>query len=113
MSTSSNASISAVVVPTDAAFSRSVGSVEYRDAVALVIEAPSSLDGDVTTRSIQVSSNGTTWASLVDAGGAVTLPGAGQARHYFEMIPTFYWRIAYNAAPAVAETWTVTKQWTA
>ena len=113
MSTTSVSQIAPLTIADDETASRAVSSTEYRDAVSLLIKAPVSLDGDVTTRSIQVSSDGVAWASLVDAGGAVALPGAAQARLYYEMLPTYYWRIAYSSSPATTEFWIVTKQWSA
>ena len=111
MSQSFDAAIENVVILSGATTSRSIGAVDsYSDATAICIQSPSTLDAG--TYIIQVSRDGSTWATLEDAGGDITVPAANKARQYTE-IHGFKWFRLSGPTAAADRTFLVSKQWTA
>lgn len=82
----------------------------YGDALGIMVQAPASLQGGIT-RTFEVSADGVTFATLVNAGGTVALPDAGKAIVYIDLISAYAWRIKYSGAPSAAEEWLVSKNW--
>lgn len=111
MSQSFDAAIQNVVILSGSTTTRTIDGVhEYSDATAICIQSPATLDAGTYT--IEVSWNGTTWATLEDAGGDITVPAATKARQYTEIHGFKHFRIKGPSA-AADRTFHVTKQWTA
>lgn len=100
-----------VVISSGGTTTRSInGSYEYSDATAIIIQSPATLDAGTYT--IEVSNDGSTWATLEDAGGNLGVPAATKARQYTEILGSRFFRIKGPTA-AADRTFIVSKQWTA
>jgi hypothetical protein len=111
MSQSFDAAIENVVILSGATSTRWIEGVDsYSDATAICIQSPSALDAG--TYMIEVSRDGSTAATLEDAGGDITVPAANKARQYTEIHGFKYFRIKGPTA-AADRTFLVSKQWTA
>ena len=111
MSQSFDAAIENVVILSGATTSRSIEGVDsYSDATSICIQSPATLDAG--TYSIEVSRDASTWATLEDAGGDITVPAATKARQYTE-IHGFKWFRIKGPTAAADRTFLVSKQWTA
>lgn len=111
MSQSFDAAIENVVILSGETSTRAIEGVdEYSDATAICIQSPGTLDAG--TYSIQVSRDGSTWATLEDAGGDLSVPAANKARQYTEIHGFKFFRITGPTAGA-NRTFLVSKQWTA
>ena len=111
MAQSFDGAIEDVIILSGATTTRNIEGVDYySDATAICIQSPAALD--VGTYSIQVSRDGILWATLEDAGGAITVPIATRARQYTEIHGFKWFRIAGPTA-AANRIFLVSKQWTA
>lgn len=111
MSQSFDAAIENVIILSGATNTRSIhGHDAYSDATAICIQSPATLDAG--TYSIEVSRDNSTWATLADASGDVTVPAAGKARQYTEIHGFKFFRIKGPTA-AANRVFLVSKQWTA
>ena len=112
MTQSFDARLFDVVIPSGSNVTRSIsGAYEYSDAVALVIQAPATLDA--LTFTIEVSNDGTNFATLFDGVANIPVPKAGQAIQYTEMLGSRFWRIKASGNVAADREFLVSKQWTA
>ena len=111
MTMSFDARINNVVISSGQTTTRTISGIyEYSDATAIIIQSPATLDAGTYT--IEVSNDGTTYATLTDASGDVGVPAAGKARQYIEMLGSHSFRIKGPSA-AADRTFFVSKQWTA
>lgn len=110
MSQSFDGAIESVVISSGGTTTRWIEGVkEYSDATAICIQSPSALDAGTYT--IEVSRDGSTAATLTDAGGDLSVPAASKARQYTEIHGFKYFRIKGPTA-AADRTFIVSKQWT-
>lgn len=112
MTQSFDARLHDVVIASGASATRSIsGAYEYSDATAIVIQSPATLDALSFT--IEISNDGTTWATLTDGTNPLPMPGAGQAMQYTDMLGARAFRIKASSNVAADRTFLVSKQWTA
>jgi hypothetical protein len=112
MTQSFDARLFNVVIPSGSNVTRSIsGAYEYSDAVAIVIQAPATLDA--LTFTIEVSNDGTNFATLTDGTNPLPMPGAGQAIQYTDILGSRAFRIKASSNVAADREFLVSKQWTA
>jgi hypothetical protein len=100
-----------VVIPSGQSTTRAIfGTYEYSDATAIVIQAPATLDA--LTFTIEISNDGSTWATLNDGINNLPVPAAGKAIQYTEVLGSKYFRIKSSGNVAEDRTFLVSKQWT-
>jgi hypothetical protein len=110
MSANFYAALADVTVASGGTTSRAVyADYEYSDARFLTIQAPATLDA--ATWTIEVSFDGTTWATLNTGAADIAPPAAGKARQYTEMLSSRYFRIKASSGTAADRTFKVSKQW--
>lgn len=110
MSQSLQGAITELVVSSGSTVSNSLSAnYDYSDATQICIQSPGTMDAG--TWIIQVSYNGSTWATLNDGSADIGPPAAGKARPYTEMLGFAYFRISGPTA-AADRTFRVSKQWT-
>lgn len=110
MSAHFNASLSDVTIASGGTTSRSVFSdYEYSDARFLTIQSPGTLDA--ITFTIEVSQDGTTWATLANQTANIVVPAAGKAIQYTEMLSSKYFRLKAASAVAADRAFKISKQW--
>lgn len=103
--------IGEVYIPSGSNATRAIVSdIECSDATAITIQSPTTLDA--LTFTIEVSQDGTTWATANDGTGDLPVPAASKAIQYVEMLSVRYWRIKASGNVAADRTFAVTKQWT-
>jgi hypothetical protein len=112
MTQSFDARLHDVVIASGASATRAIsGAYEYSDAVAIVIQSPATLDA--LTFTLEVSNDGSTWATLSDGITDLTMPGAGKSKQFTEMLGSRFFRIKSSGNVAADRTFLVSKQWTA
>ena len=114
MSQSFDAPIHDVSIASGQSATRAIfGPYEYSDATAIIIQSPATLDAIVFT--IEVSQDGTTWATLVEpiTSTSVVAPTAGNAIQYTNILGSKYFRIKGASNVAATRTFRVSKQWVA
>lgn len=112
MTQSFDARLFNVVIPSGSNVTRSIsGAYEYSDAVAILIQAPATLDA--LSFSIEISNDGTNFATLTDGIVNIPVPGAGKAIQYTEILGSRFWRIKASGNVASDREFIVSKQWTA
>jgi hypothetical protein len=110
MSTSFNARINDVVIPNGSNASRAIfGDYEYSDASVITIQSPATLDA--LTFTIELSQDGSTWATATDGANDIPVPLVGEAIQYTEMLSSRYFRIKASGNVVADTTFAVTKQW--
>lgn len=106
------AGIADVTIASGDTISRVVdGKYEYADATAINIQSPATLDA--VTFTIEVSYDGTTFATLNDGTSDIAPPAAGKSRQYIEMLGTKSFRLKASSAVSADRTFKLTKQYTA
>lgn len=110
MSQSFDARLHDVVISSGQTTTRAIfGPYEYSDATALVIQSPATLDA--LTFTLEISNDGTNWATLSDGTAPLPFPAAGNAIQYTDMLGSKYFRIKASGAVAADRTFLVSKQW--
>ena len=105
------AGIADVTIANGSSTSRVVdGKYEYADATAINIQSPATLPDTVV---IEVSYDGSTFATLNDGTSDIAVPGAGKARQYIEMLGTKSFRLKASSNVAADRTFKLSKQFTA
>ena len=82
---------------------------EYSDARFLTIQSPATLDA--VTFTIEVSFDGTTWATLASETANTVVPAATKAIQYNAMLSSRYFRLKAASAVAADRTFKISKQW--
>jgi hypothetical protein len=112
MSTSFISPLADLVVSSGTNASRVVDtSAECHDAAAIAIISPGTLDS--ATWTLEVSFDGSTFATLHDGTANFAPPPAGSGRQYTELLGFPYWRIKSSANAAANRTFKVSKLWLA
>lgn len=112
MSQSFEAPLHNVVIASGQSATRAIfGPYEYSDATTIMIQSPAALDALSFT--IEVSQDGTNWATLTDGFSNLPVPGAGKAAQYTDMLASKYFRIKASGNVAADRTFRVSKQWVA
>lgn len=112
MTSSFGAVIHDVIIPSGSNVSRAVqGVYEYHDASNITIQSPSALDA--LTFTIEVSQDGSVWATLSDGASDLPVPAASKAIQYTEILPHKFFRIKASGNVAADRIFLVSKQWTA
>jgi hypothetical protein len=112
MTQSFDARLFDIVIPSGSSVTRSIsGAYEYSDAVAITIQSPATLDA--LTFTIEISNDGTNFATMSDGTNNIPVPAAGKAIQYTDMLGARAWRIKASGNVAADRTFLVSKQWTA
>lgn len=110
MSQAFDAPIHSVSIASGQSATRAIfGPYEYSDATVIMIQSPATLDA--LTFTIEVSQDGTTWATLTDGTTNLPVPAAGKAAQYTDFLASKYFRIKASANVAAERVFRVSKQW--
>lgn len=112
MTQSFDARLFNVVIPSGSNVTRTIsGAYEYSDATAITIQSPATLDA--LTFTIEISNDGTNFATLNTGTVDLTVPAAGKAIQYTDMLGARFFRIKASGNVSANREFLVSKQWTA